>query len=41
MVCGAVFMCVMFLFIPIPFYEYMTQKEEIQFPFSEVLKLGV
>ncbi len=35
-VCGAVYLCIMFLFIPVPFYEYMTQKEVTQFPFSEV-----
>ena len=34
-VCGAVFLITMFIFIPFPFHEHMARTDE--FPFNEVI----
>ena len=38
--CGAVYLIVVFLFIPVPFYNYLT-TDEAQFPHHEVSEIGV
>ena len=42
-VCGAVYVIVMFLFIPIPFYHHLTYRHlpENDFPFHEVSLFGI
>lgn len=37
-ICGAVYLIVMFIFIPIPFYEYLTAREVLKFPFHEYVE---
>ena len=37
MICGAVFLIILFLFTPVPFYQYWTNRgNEATFPFHEV-----
>lgn len=38
-VCGAIFLCVMFLFMPIPFYKQLADKTPGKFPHHEVSKV--
>ena len=34
--CGAVFLIILFLFIPVPFYQYWADHENQNFPHHEV-----
>ena len=35
-ICGAVYLIIMFLFIPVPFYKHLAENKTGKFPYHEV-----